>query len=177
MPPAVAAMGPQSRLSHRSHMSGEPRESEPRHSASRGARSLDHEIRTDLRAASDGILTMIESLRQIEATKREFRPGTPEFLWYAERVEELSHTILGLSTREKKVAQLADAQPGASPMTVEETPPPSIPELLERWRLAERRLATAGAQSPDQAELEQEVDRARHLYRLAIEKAGDSGTG
>ncbi len=130
---------------------------------------VDDEIRSDLRAASDGIMSMIESLRAIEGTKRQHHPGSPEFLWYAERVEELSQAILGLSTREREAAERADAEPGVSPTTVEETPPPSITELLERWREAERALADAGPNSPEAHKAEQERDRARNLFRRAID--------
>ena len=130
---------------------------------------VDEEIRSDLRAASDGIMSMIESLRAIEGTKRQHHPGSPEFLWYAERVEELSQAILGLSTREREAAERADAEPGVSPTTVEETPPPSITELLERWREAERLLAEAEPNSRESREAEQERDRARNLFRRAID--------
>jgi hypothetical protein len=93
---------------------------------------VDQEIRTDLGAASDQMMAIVESLRAIEAAKRLHHPGSPEFLWYAERVEELTQVILGLSARERAAAERADAEPGVSLVTVEETPPPSIAELLER---------------------------------------------
>jgi hypothetical protein len=140
------------------------------HEANREADNpVDADIRTDLRAASDGIMAMIESLRAIESTKRQHHPGSPEFLWYAERVEELSQAILGLSTREREAAERADAEPGVSPTTVEETPPPSIAQLLERWREAERALAGAEPGSPNARTARDECDRARNLYRRAID--------
>jgi hypothetical protein len=134
-----------------------------------GGNPVDEDIRTDLRAASDRIMAMVESLRVIETTKRRHHPGSPEFLWYAERVEELSQAILDMSRRERDAAQRADAEPGASPVTVEETPPPSIPELLERWREAERGLAAAAAGSDEAAALREESEHARQLYRRAID--------
>ena len=130
---------------------------------------VDADIRSDLRAASDGIMAMIEALRALEGTKRQHHPGSSEFLWYAERVEELSQAILGLSTREREAAERADAAPGVSPTTVEETPPPSIAELLERWREAERALAEAEPNSPEARGAQQERERARQLFRRAID--------
>jgi hypothetical protein len=134
-----------------------------------GVNPVDEEIRTDLRAASDGIMGIVGSLREIEGAKRDHRPGSPEFLWYAERVEELARVVLDLSAREREAAQRADAEPGVSPTTIEETPPPSIVELLNQWRAAERKLAAAPADSPEAAALAAECDRARRLYRRAVD--------
>ena len=133
------------------------------------ANPVDEEIRTDLRAASDGIMGIVESLREIEGAKRDHHPGSPEFLWYAERVEELARVVLDLSAREREAAERADAEPGVSPTTIEKTPPPSIVELLDRWRAAERELAAAVPDSPEAVALAAECDRARRLYRRAVD--------
>jgi hypothetical protein len=77
--------------------------------------------------------------------------------------------VLDLSARERQAAERADAEPGVSPTTVEETPPPSIVELLDRWRAAERELAAAAPDSPEAVALAAECDRARRLYRRAVD--------
>ena len=133
------------------------------------ANPVDEEIRTDLRAASDGIMSVIESLKSIESAKRDHHPGSPEFLWYAERVEELARVVLGLSAREREAAERADAEPGVSSTTVEETPPPSIVELLERWRVAERELAACDPDSVEAVALRAKALRVRDLYRAAVD--------
>jgi hypothetical protein len=137
---------------------------------------IDEEIRTDLRAASDGIMSVVESLKSIEGAKREHHPGSPEFLWYAERVEELAQVVLGLSAREREAAERADAEPGVSPTTVEDTPPPSIVDLLDRWRVAERELAACDPNAPEARALQAEAVRARDLYRSAVDAVRVDGS-
>jgi hypothetical protein len=135
------------------------------------------EIRHDLRAESDAIMGMVATLREIENKKRHSPPGSEEFLWYAERVEELSHVVADLSERETEMAKRAARAPGRSGATLAETePPPSVPHLLDEWRAAERRLSLVDPTSDEAKELGREIGRLREQYRKAID-AAVTGTG
>lgn len=136
------------------------------------------EVRHDLRAESDAIMGMITTLGEIEERKRRCPPGSEEFLWYAERVEELAHVVADLTEREREMAKRAAVAPGQSGATLEETePPPSVPQLLEEWRAAERRLSLIEPDSEEAVELAREIGHLRGRYRRMIDEALISGTG
>jgi hypothetical protein len=130
------------------------------------------ETRHDLRAESDAILGMIQTLGEIEERKRRCPPGSQEFLWYAERVQDLSHVIADLSEREREMAERAAVAPGQSRSTLEETrPPEAVPPFLEAWRAAERRLSLVEPDSVEARELALEIGRLRERYRHVIDEA------
>jgi len=131
------------------------------------------DIAEDLRAMSDAVLRDLEVLGAIETQKRTLEPGDPQLIELSERVETLAARLLQASTRQRRLAEVgnAEVEAGASmalEASIDDTPRP-IPDILAEWRAAERRLAAADPGSTEALEAEVMSDQLRQEYRRAYE--------
>lgn len=125
---------------------------------------------TDLRQASDSLMQRLDRLYELESRKRELEPEKPEFVRLAREIEDLSRALLYSSGQQVELAEAvhADVKSGdvEANMPIRETPTKrDAVAVLAEWRAAERRLAAAPADSPEEAAARAEVERFRLEYR------------
>ncbi len=123
-----------------------------------------------VRGYSDAWLTLNETLHTIEERKRTFAPGTREFFALAQQVEELVKIVFDLSQRQSRASAVGLATGTAQEPVNDVEPPRSVPQILEAWRDAERRLSMAPPDSPDFIVALREAEMLRAEYKEASGK-------
>jgi hypothetical protein len=128
-----------------------------------------------LRETSDALLRDLDVLVTIEEQKRLLKPGDPQLIELAGRVEEIARRVLDGTARQHALTRVANAQvrvgaPDAPVAPIEETVRP-IQSILADWRDAERRATAAEPGSAEALEAEALVERLRDEYRRAHEAA------
>ena len=123
-----------------------------------------------LRRASDDFMQRLDRLYELESRKRELPPDQPEFIRLAREIEDLSRGLLfaGGVQVEKAEEVHADIKQGAAVIDqpIRETPAKrDAVAVLAEWRAAERRLATAAADTNEERAARADVDRLREEYR------------
>ena len=123
-----------------------------------------------LRRASDDFMQRLDRLYELESRKRELPPDEPEFIRLAREIEDLSRGLLfaGGVQVEKAEEVHADIKQGAAVIDqpIRETPAKrDAVAVLAEWRAAERRLATAAADTNEERAARADVDRLREEYR------------
>ncbi len=123
-----------------------------------------------LRAVSDGLLSDLDRLAELESAKRSLKPGDPALVDVSTEIEQLATHVLGLTIEERVLSEQADVEvavSGASApsASIEATKPRSAREIIDAWREAERRAERAVPGSPEAAELATEIERLRTEYR------------
>ena len=123
-----------------------------------------------LRRASDEFMQRLDRLYELESRKRELPPDQAEFVRLAREIEDLSRALLFSGGQQVELAEEvhADIKSGE---TVVDQPIRDTParrdavSVLAEWRAAERRLAAAGPDTPEEGAAKVEVDRLREEYR------------
>ena len=122
-----------------------------------------------MRAASDALLSDLETLTALEEEKRGLAPSEPRMLELAAQIRELAARVLGESNAQELLATRVSQSPGGAAAPIEETPR-SPAAVLSAWREAERRLAAAEPGSPEGEVARLHVDQLRAEYRRALEE-------
>src|SRR5688572_6621114 len=110
------------------------------------------ELETDLRLASDRMLTTLDQLETLENEKRTLEPGSERFNRLAREIERLAAAVFAQTHAQQQLgeqARVVAERTGATMTPIEATP--NLRELhviLADWRDAERRLLNA---APDSA--------------------------
>lgn len=129
------------------------------------------EIESELRVASDRILSTLEQLDTLETEKRTLKPDSERFQTLAREVERLAAEIFAQSHAQQRLgekAQTASAETGANIAAIDNSSAArELPVILTEWRDAERRLQMAGADSAERALAVADVDRLRLEYQRA----------
>ena len=123
-----------------------------------------------LRRASDDFMQRLDRLYELESRKRELPPDQPEFIRLAREIEDLSRGLLFAGGVQVEMAEEvhADIKQGATVVDqpIRETPAKrDAVAVLAEWRAAERRLATAAADTNEERAARADVDRLREEYR------------
>jgi hypothetical protein len=123
-----------------------------------------------LRRASDEFMQRLDRLYELESRKRELPPDQAEFVRLAREIEDLSRALLFSGGQQVELAEEvhADIKSGETVVDqpIRDTPPRrDAVSVLAEWRAAERVLAAAGPDSPEEASAKAEVDRLREEYR------------
>ena len=123
-----------------------------------------------LRRASDDFMQRLDRLYELESRKRELPPDQPEFVRLAREIEDLSRALLYAGGQQVELAEEvhADIKQGATVVDqpIRETPAKrDAVAVLAEWRAAERRLATAAADTNEERAARADVDRLREEYR------------
>jgi len=124
----------------------------------------------ELRRASDDFMQRLDRLYELESRKRELPPDQPEFIRLAREIEDLSRGLLFAGGVQVEMAEEvhADIKQGATVVDqpIRETPAKrDAVAVLAEWRAAERRLATAAADTNEERAARADVDRLREEYR------------
>ena len=124
-----------------------------------------------LRATSDRLLRDLDALSTLENEKRNMAPDDPRLVELAARIESVAQRVLGASQTQHALTEQAheevlDGQPDAPATTIAETPR-DLASILEAWRDAERRLASAEEASVEALEAAVLVERLRSEYHAA----------
>ena len=139
-------------------------------------------IEADLRETSDGLLTALNQLSELEAQKRTLVPGSPEFVALSRRIADLSAVVLRGTEHEVDLAetlaeQRASGTTDAEPIDAIAPATRDLQVILDEWRTAERQLGQAAPGSAEAAEAAAAVRHLREEYRVAFEtvraRAGD----
>ena len=134
----------------------------------------------ELRAESDATLAALDTIRELEERKRHLAPETPDFLFAARQITELTHVLTRTVTRQEELAEAVargakKATPSRDRPIVEIPPADNLPAILAAWRNAERRLAEAEVGSDEERELRDAIDALRRSYAKAHEKNTQGG--
>jgi hypothetical protein len=136
-------------------------------------------LASDLRNASDVLLSRIDRLSELERRKRELPPDAPEFIRIAREVEDVARAALGASGVQVELASQVAARakqgdPNADQPIRDVAPGPrDATIILSEWRGAERRLAAAPPGSEMETAAKAEVEDLRHEYRETINLRDD----
>lgn len=123
-----------------------------------------------LRAASDALLRDLEVLGALEEEKRTIAASDPRLTDLARRIHEIAERVLGRTEAQRRLTQLAAADPAVvSDATIEEIDR-SPAAILAEWRAAEQRASVIDPATPEAAELRILADRLREEYRTAFER-------
>ncbi|MEZ0240826.1 MAG: hypothetical protein ACAH65_08530 [Chloroflexota bacterium] len=133
-----------------------------------------------LRATSDALLRDLEVLGAIEEEKRTIPAGDPRLVDLAARIEQIAHRLVGWSTDQRELTEVAQEEVAAgdvnAAVTIEETHRP-MSVILADWRDAERRAAAVERDTADATEAAAVVDALRNEYRRAFEAARRAAEG
>ncbi|HEX5450928.1 MAG TPA: hypothetical protein VFW86_00935 [Candidatus Limnocylindrales bacterium] len=129
-----------------------------------------------LRAVSDSFLARVSRLVEIEQEKRQLAPDDPNRTALSREVEELSQQILADSVRQDELASAAaeEAEVGAGGrpgLSIEDTEPRPLHQILEAWRDAERRAEAAQPGTEEAEGIAAEIRRLRLEYSRAYATA------
>lgn len=127
-----------------------------------------------LRTTSDALLRDLEVLGAIEEEKRTIPAGDPRLVELAARVEQIAHRLLGWTSDQRQLAEVAHESVTAgavdAAVAIEETPR-AMAAILADWREAERRAAATEPDTADATEAAALVEALRKEYRRAFEAA------
>ncbi len=126
----------------------------------------------ELRTVSDTLLSNLDLLGTLEEEKRRLDPADPRLAELAAEIERIAAMVLDVSARQRelteRVVELVEREPEAAPtVPIEEIPPRDIPAILEDWRDAERRVASAQPGSLEARTARADIDRLRGEYQRA----------
>jgi hypothetical protein len=132
-------------------------------------------IEQELLATSDALLRILDRLHELESEKRELPTGSRRFVELATQIDDLAVEVLRRTERQEELAQDMEARREAGgapgrPIDDLEASKRTLVEILEDWRNAERRLASADPGSPESSEAAARVRQLREEYRLAQEE-------
>ena len=136
-------------------------------------------LASDLRNASDLLLSRIDRLSELERRKRELMPDDPEFIRIAREVEDVARAALGATGVQVELATQVAARAKHGDATVDQAirdvPPGSRDAtiILSEWRAAERRLVAAPPGSDMESAAKAEVEHLRHEYSETINLRAD----
>ena len=117
---------------------------------------------------------MASGLRDIEARKRTFGPGTPEFLALAQQIDDLTKIVFDIGHRQFKASQVAVAA-GAGKEPIDSVRPPrSATQIIEEWREAERRLSFAVPDSREFIDALSDAEALRAEYKSAVSRLDET---
>ena len=129
------------------------------------------EIEHDLRAASDGLLATLEQLEQLETEKRTLAPDSDRFQKLAREIERLAVIVLAESQTQQRIGvrfkELNTREDIVVDPIDEMVPTRDVAVILGEWRVAERDLAAADADTAEHAQAAAEVKRLRAEYQRA----------
>jgi hypothetical protein len=135
------------------------------------------EFEQDLRYTSDEMLRALERLRELETRKRKLKPGTERFRKLAQEVQDLAGTVFAETSEQQRLAnqsiELTRANVIDPPPIDDMRPVRELHIILNEWRDAERRLASAEAGSEEASDAAAQVQRLRQEYRRAAQHAWD----
>jgi len=128
-----------------------------------------------LRATSDALLSDLDALQALEHQKRAIRPGDPQLVRIAARIEQLANRVLGSSIEQSQLAERVEqlvetGSPDAPDAPIQDTKR-EMRAVLADWRDAERRAGLADPGSADAISAAADIQRLRMEYREAFEEA------
>ena len=126
------------------------------------------DIEEHLRGASDAIVVLLTEIGQLEKHKRHIPPGEPRFDQVAESVRKIAETLALFTKQEEAWGRVATADRDDLETIEASEAPPSLVQILERWRSVERELDAAEPGSPEASRLLAEFDRLRDEYIAAF---------
>lgn len=131
-----------------------------------------------LRDVSDGLLSDLDLLVQLEQRKRLLKPDDPEANDVARQVAVIAERVLRRSISEEQLTRHAHeaAKSGdedAPTRSINETPR-AIHAILEDWRAAERRLTAAAAGTPEHAAAARDCEQFRVEYQRSFNQRSQS---
>jgi hypothetical protein len=136
------------------------------------------EVESDLRVASDRILSSLDQLNALETEKRNLKPDSARFQTLAKEIERLAAEIFAQSHAQQRLGERAQevaARTGAEPATINETQKArDISVILSEWRDAERRLQLAETDTAERALASADAARLREEYKAAYSAGLDA---
>ncbi len=151
---------------------------DPVESAAREVRELNTrtDIEEHLRTASDAILLLVSQVSDLERHKRGVPPNDARFDELARQVREAAQRLADFAEQEESwarraISDHADRFPNIDAIA----PPPTLAELLGRWRAVERQLNEAEPGSDESKRLFAEFEAARDDYMRAFRRRASTG--
>ena len=137
-------------------------------------RNRQEELELDLRATSDNLILAAEQLISLEGQKRQVDITSEDFRSLAAQIEGVARDMWPLTASERRRADLLAAMRdpigkssvGAIPAS------PALADVLDRWRSAERRLASLRPGTVESREAALDVEdaagRLGHVSRSLV---------
>jgi len=122
-----------------------------------------------LRSASASFLARLSRLEDLERTKRDLEPGSPEQLRVSREVEALAREVLEAAGVQSDLVEQAAATQLSGTRPARADSAREIHVILGEWREAERILAGETPGSTGWETARADVERLRDEYRRAFE--------
>ena len=127
-----------------------------------------------VRVDSDAWMSLTATVRDIEARKRNYPPGSAKFLALAHQIEDLTRIVFELSQRQARESATA-IETGTASEAVNDAPPErTAARIIDEWRDAERRLSLAVPGSPEYIQTQREAQVLRAEYKAATSRGDGS---
>jgi hypothetical protein len=128
---------------------------------------------TELRAASDALLTSLDRLATLEEEKRQLPPDDPRLVALANEVEALAAEVLETANVQSHLAETAHVMAMTDAPDAPSRPIASVHrslhDILRDWRAAERSLAQAAPGTGEAAAALARAGELRAEYQRAYE--------
>jgi hypothetical protein len=126
---------------------------------------------TEVRAAADHMLQLLDDVRTAEAAKREIPMGSSEFIELAARIARHARVVSRWADLQLQLAQTVEEQG----TTISDVRPRPLERVLALWREAQIRLELAEPGSAAAERAVEDLERYRNEYQAGFAARRDRG--